>query len=805
MDTTNGSDGYDGTSWNFPKATIQAAVDTAAIGDTITVADGTYQGEGNRDIDFQGKNVILQSQNGAHYCIIDCEGSSLNPRRGFYFQSSEDATAIVDGFTITNGYVTSGGGAIKCQASSPTIRNCILSDNQAGIEGVFDNGGGGIYCEAGSMATIINCHIEGNISDNWGGGIYTNSDTDIELINCIISGNRAENYGGGLYCSNSNISVINCTFVGNSAYYFGESIRIFDSEVSLDNSIFWYNRVRGGGESSPSEIALDEENSQLIISNCDIEDGTVLYGLQLLDVDDFGEDNITDDPDFIDSGQWDTQGTPADLDDDIWEEGDYRLNQDSPCQNTGDSDAISGYDTDYAGNPRIYDTIVDMGAFERQTSGGNGGDYDLTAEFGVISFMDTMIPGDKGKVSVVITNTDVEDVNGAITIELYLSDDENVDDGDVLLGQISKNLKLKALRAKTFKINGIIPGDAGPDNYYLIADIYGTAFGGSEDGLILAESQTRELVWKFGNISGTSRTKVKLTVLDDAETMVTFTLAGEGEGTVVGQGQFDEITLVNTSDSSKLGIKTKGNATTIGDINVTNGSLNMISAKTTDLRGDIYVNGSLGKLMMRDISSGITGGHLIQIDGAGGAAGDLDIKVGSISDLSVDSTLGIKSISATEWIDGDDELDEIIADWIGKVKISGDFEAYLFLTGENAPKDLTLNNAKISGIVSYVDWEIFGNVGKLSVGAFDNCLVLIGCEEGLAEITGSISDFENEYSLNSLALTGSGGIYYRDTDLAVWEFGSIKYPSGQTGSGNIQYFVFDKADAPAGVNLSQAH
>jgi hypothetical protein len=40
---------------------IQAAIDDANDGDTIIVADGTYTGLGNRDIDFKGKAIIVLS------------------------------------------------------------------------------------------------------------------------------------------------------------------------------------------------------------------------------------------------------------------------------------------------------------------------------------------------------------------------------------------------------------------------------------------------------------------------------------------------------------------------------------------------------------------------------------------------------------------------------------------------------------------------------------------------------------------------------------------------------------------------
>jgi hypothetical protein len=45
---------------NGDAPTIQAAVDQAVSGDTILLAPGTYTGDGNRDIDFRGKQLVLR-------------------------------------------------------------------------------------------------------------------------------------------------------------------------------------------------------------------------------------------------------------------------------------------------------------------------------------------------------------------------------------------------------------------------------------------------------------------------------------------------------------------------------------------------------------------------------------------------------------------------------------------------------------------------------------------------------------------------------------------------------------------------
>ncbi|MCD4655647.1 right-handed parallel beta-helix repeat-containing protein [bacterium] len=231
--------------------TIQAGIDAAIEGDTVLLADGTYTGDGNRDIDFWGKAITVKSENGAKDCIVDCEGTESEPHRGFHFHSGEDVNSCLDGISIINGYITissSGmsGGAILCSNfSSPRIINCIVSNNTA-----EDYNGGGIGCEDSSSPRIQNCTITHNRalgSSVYGGGILCWNNSSPIISFCYFFGNTSDDSCGALASFRSSPIIWSCEFIGNSAYTVGGLGLYYESYPIIFDCLIAYNSAHMTG------------------------------------------------------------------------------------------------------------------------------------------------------------------------------------------------------------------------------------------------------------------------------------------------------------------------------------------------------------------------------------------------------------------------------------------------------------------------------------------------------------------------------------------------------------------------------
>lgn len=232
--------------------TIQVAINAASNGDEVVVADGIYTGRLNKNIDFKGKEITVRSENGPEHCIIDCERDG----RGFYFHSGELEDAVLSGFTITNGRTINYGGGIYCVDSSPTITNCIISNN----------------------------HVIGDSNNSHGGGIYLGNGACPNITNCIIVKNTSNYQGGGLYCYNARPYITNCTITRNMAVDGGAIYCRYKPAPTLTNCILWGN--------TPNEVAKDLDADTPKITYSVVEGGYK------------GTGNFKDVPLFVSSGDY---------------------------------------------------------------------------------------------------------------------------------------------------------------------------------------------------------------------------------------------------------------------------------------------------------------------------------------------------------------------------------------------------------------------------------------------------------------------------------------------------------------------
>jgi predicted outer membrane repeat protein len=383
---------------------IQAATDDANDGDTVVVSDGVYIGLGNRDIDFLGKAITVQSENGPEMCIIDCNGTADDNHRAFHFHNAEDTNAVLDGFTITNGYITleSHAGAILCEYSSPTIANCMFLSNTAKTAGgaiwnyqctpniinclFAENlaiyGDGAAICNASSNTTITNCTFTANDGGCWSGGIC-NFNSNPTVSNCVFAENTGR-WGGAMYNDTSSPKVSNCLFTGNFADSGGGAIyNSWSGTPTIVNCTFSSNSSNSGA------AIYAESNTTVSVGNCIIwgNNGPEISGkgcnVFYSDIEGGwqGKGNINADPSFIHPAYRFDPATPDDPSDDVCS-GDYHLRLGSPCIDAGDNLTVPpSVVTDLEGNPRLVDDpctpdtgrgtppIVDMGAYESLGSG----------------------------------------------------------------------------------------------------------------------------------------------------------------------------------------------------------------------------------------------------------------------------------------------------------------------------------------------------------------------------------------------------------------------------------------------------
>jgi len=286
---------------------IRHAINEANPGDHIVLGQSIY----SENINLKSKNLTLTSTDPNDPNVV-ATTVIVGGNHAVTFAGGEDANCVLVGFTITDANT-----AIYCSNASPTIANCVI----------VDNSGAGIELHNGSNPTITNCEITSNGRaglEMWvkktGRLIIYNYPT---ITNCVIAENSQYGVSGCIP------TITNCTIVANS------NCGISSFKPTITNSIIYYNAVDSGG-------VQIESNLDPTVTYSDVQGGWP------------GQGNIDAEPCFAHIGFWDPNGTPENVNDDFWVNGDYHLKSQAgrwnPNSRTWIQDAVTSPCID-AGNP----------------------------------------------------------------------------------------------------------------------------------------------------------------------------------------------------------------------------------------------------------------------------------------------------------------------------------------------------------------------------------------------------------------------------------------------------------------------
>lgn len=219
---------------------------TCGTGSSLTLAECIVSGNvADWGAGVSAQNATLDVSN----CLISGNASASGLKGGGIYVSQGSLrvahSALVGNIAGDKAEAdASGGGAIYCNGTWPTLEYCLISHNTARETSDQPSDGGGLLIEnAGTgLKTIKNCIIRENRARNHGGGIYLSDVADkIELYNSIISGNSAgtdpSGGGGGIYMTNSYAWLFNCTVAGNAP----SGIEAHSISADIYNFVLWNN------------------------------------------------------------------------------------------------------------------------------------------------------------------------------------------------------------------------------------------------------------------------------------------------------------------------------------------------------------------------------------------------------------------------------------------------------------------------------------------------------------------------------------------------------------------------------------
>ena len=276
--------------------TIQAGIDACASGDTVLVAAGTYSGQGNIELKFNGLQCTLVGESGPALTIIDCNGAG----KGINLRSDGASTAEVVGFTIREAAYVSGeggavsardddlifvdvhfmdksstfGGGINVASGRLVVRNCQFERNHAEWDG------GALGAILGAVVLVQDCQFLDNSAGAAGGAIYGNGADSLLVRNCLLQGNRGGAIGGGAISAASHAGFEGLIFIANEAIDDGGAMLLAGSDhsTSVRDCIFIGNHASGGSGGAICMGVGFEPAGHAIIEGCLFTGNTASFG-----------------------------------------------------------------------------------------------------------------------------------------------------------------------------------------------------------------------------------------------------------------------------------------------------------------------------------------------------------------------------------------------------------------------------------------------------------------------------------------------------------------------------------------------